>query len=72
MIGTSTKNGLLNVGGLVDGVGCISVNGNAVTVAISWQGRTELSDGTSSTTGDAACGTSGNKRRQVVVSAFIL
>lgn len=71
LIGTGTKNGLLNVGGLVDGVGCISVNGNTVTVAISWQGRTKLADGANSATG-VACGTIGNKRRQVVVNAFIL
>ena len=72
LIGTGTKNGLLNVGGLVDGVGCISIDGNRVTIAVSWQGRIDLSDGGGSTTGDANCGTSGNKRRQVVINAFIL
>lgn len=72
LIGTSTKNVTSNVGGLVNGVGCINVVGNTVTVVVSWQGRTELSDGASSTTGVAACGTLGNKRRQVVVNAFIL
>jgi type IV pilus assembly protein PilV len=72
LIGTGTKYGLLNVGGLVDGEGCIDIVGNRVTIAVSWQGRTKLADGGSSTTGDANCGTSGNKRRQVVVNAFIL
>jgi len=72
LIGAGTKNGLLNVGGLVNGVGCISVNGNSVTVAISWEGRTKLADGGNSTTGDSSCGSSGKKRRQVVVNAFIL
>lgn len=72
LIGTGTKNGLLNVGGLVDGVGCINIDGNRVKIVVSWQGRTDLSDGASSTTGDTNCGTLGNKRRQVVVNAFIL
>ena len=72
MIGTGTKNGLLNVGGLVDGIGCISVNGNRVTVVVSWQGRTGLADGGLSTTGVADCGASGNKRRQVVVNGFVI
>jgi len=58
------------VGGLVGGKGCISqlVGGNAYTVVVSWQGRTETVD---AGTGKSACGTSGNKRRQVVVQAFI-
>ncbi len=71
LIGSGTKYGESPVGGLVDGIGCISVIGNSVTVAISWQGRTELADAATSLTG-VACGTSGNKRRQVVVNAFIL
>jgi len=72
LIGTGTTIGLLNVGGLVDGVGCITVVDNAVTVAISWQGRTKLADGASSSSGDTLCGTAGDKRRQVVVNAFVL
>ncbi|MCP4989928.1 MAG: type IV pilus modification protein PilV [Colwellia sp.] len=72
LIGSGTKNGQSNVGGLIDGVGCISVTGNRVEVAISWQGKTELADGASSTTGVDDCGTSGEKRRQVVINAFIM
>jgi type IV pilus assembly protein PilV len=72
LIGAGTKNGLLNVGGLVNGVGCINVIGNTVTVAISWQGKTDVADGGDSASGDDTCGISGNKRRQVVVNAFIL
>jgi type IV pilus assembly protein PilV len=71
LIGSGTKNGDLNVGGLINGVGCINVNGNRIVVAISWQGKTELADGASSTTG-VACGTSGKNRRQVVINAFIM
>ncbi|MGB2739384.1 MAG: type IV pilus modification protein PilV [Cognaticolwellia sp.] len=71
LIGTGVTNGALNVGGLVNGVGCISVVGNSVTIAISWQGKTDIADAGSSTTGNA-CGTVGKKRRQVVIDAFIL
>lgn len=72
LIGAGTIKGTDPVGGLVDGVGCIAVNGRTVTVAISWQGKTELSDGASAVGGSSTCGTSNNKRRQVVVNAFIL
>ena len=74
LMGAGTKYGTSKVGGLVNGVGCISVVGNRVTVVISWQGRTALTDGASSASGDASCGATDNnsKRRQVVVNAFIL
>lgn len=74
LMGASTKNGTSNTGGLVEGAGCISVVGNRVTVAVSWQGRTELVDGANSASGDTTCGTkiTESKRRQVVVNAFIL
>ncbi len=71
LMGANTKYGTSNAGGLVNGVGCITVVGHTVTVVVSWQGRTELADGASSTTG-IACGTTGNKSRQVVINAFIL
>jgi type IV pilus assembly protein PilV len=74
--GTTREDGniRLSVGGLVNGVGCISIDGNRVTIAVSWQGRTKLADGARSTTGITACGGTAidNKRRQVVVNAFIL
>ena len=45
---------------------------NAVTVVISWQGRTKIKDGaTLNSTFAKSCGTTGDKRRQVVVNAFI-
>jgi type IV pilus assembly protein PilV len=73
IIGTNTQSGEsnANVGGLVDGIGCIAVVGNRITITISWQGRIDVSDAASSTTG-IACGTEGSKRRQVVVNAFII
>jgi len=55
-------------GGLVGGYGCIIGNGNSLSVIVSWQGRTEIKDNKKSDT----CGTSGKKRRQVVVETFII
>jgi len=66
LMGAGATNGDNNVGGLVGGVGCLSLIGNAVTVVITWQGRSELVDG--STEG---CGGTGNQRRQVRVEAFV-
>lgn len=57
-----------NRGGLIGGQGCIFQNGNALTVVVSWQGRNEIKDSKKSD----GCGTSGKKRRQVVVHAFII
>ena len=69
LIGADVKNGSANVGGLVDARGCIAVNGNAVTVAVSWLGRTDIADGAA---GDVIeCGTSGDARRQILIQAFI-
>jgi len=66
LMGAGATNGTNNVGGLVGGVGCLSVNGNAVTVVITWQGKSELVNG--STEG---CGVTGNQRRQVRIEAFV-
>ncbi len=63
----TSKKGL-NVGGLVDATACISQNGNSIQVVISWQGREEMSDAEKATD----CGTPGDKRRQVVATAFII
>ena len=66
LMGAGATNSGNNVGGLVGGIGCLTVTGNAVTVVVTWQGRTKLVNG--STEG---CGVTGNKRRQVVVEAFV-
>jgi len=55
-----------NAAGLIDATGCITVAGNQVDVVISWEGREETADG-----GSEACGDASDKRRQVVVEAFI-
>lgn len=57
-----------NRGGLIGGHGCIFKNGNALTVVVSWQGRSKVKDSKKSD----GCGTSDKKRRQVVVQAFII
>ncbi|GAA6170615.1 type IV pilus modification protein PilV [Colwellia sp. KU-HH00111] len=56
------------VGGLDGVVGCITVNGNAVTVVVTWTGKAKFKDAKKVD----ACGVSSNTRRQVVVDAYIL
>ena len=56
------------IGGLVGAVGCITVNGNAVTVVVTWQGKAKFTDAAKA----GSCGSSSDTRRQVVVNAFIL
>ena len=78
LMGADVKSGGNNAGGLIGAIGCIShesatLNGitrNTMTVVISWQGRTAIADG--STDSETACGTSGNKRRQIIVEALII
>lgn len=60
-----THNGAARAG-LIGVRGCISHANNAVTVVISWQGRESIADAKKST-----CGTASDKRRQVLVEAFI-
>jgi type IV pilus assembly protein PilV len=57
--------------GLIDGVGCIAVNNNQVTITISWQGRVSTQDGATSDNG-VDCGTANSNRRQVVLHAFVI
>jgi len=61
---------LANVGGLTGAQGCIAIVNNAATVAISWQGRTATNDGAANNA-IMKCGTSGSKRRQILIQAFI-
>ena len=57
-----------NAGGLVGGQGCVLQNGNRLTVVVSWQGKKGIKDNIKVD----ECGTSGSKRRQVVVQTFII
>lgn len=71
--GDVTANGA-NTGGLVNAIGCITETANAVTVAISWQGRTATTDGAVAGvdfTTNSNCGSASDRRRQVFVEAFI-
>jgi type IV pilus assembly protein PilV len=68
LLGNDVINNGDNVGGLVNGRGCIFQNGNAITVVISWQGREETTDNAN----NQDCGAAGERRRQVVVQAFVI
>lgn len=69
LMGGDTTQGTTSVGGLVGGRACIFQNANAYSVVISWQGRTNTADAGASY--DNTCGSSGSKRRQIEVKAFI-
>ncbi|GHE79813.1 type IV pilus modification protein PilV [Thalassotalea profundi] len=67
LMGADVLNGTKKVGGLTGARGCITVtNINEVSVTISWQGRTGITDSSTGT-----CGASGDKRRQITIGAFI-
>jgi type IV pilus assembly protein PilV len=66
LMGADVVNDGNNRAGLTGVRGCISQTLNAVTVVVSWEGRTEIADGNK-----YSCGTAGSKRRQVIVKAFI-
>lgn len=68
LMGADAVSATNNTGGLVGGIGCITVAGNAVTVAITWQGKAETVDANQA----ATCGTAASTRRQVMIDAFIL
>lgn len=57
-----------NAGGLIGATGCINVAANLVVVTVSWQGRQDMTDNATF----ATCGISGERRRQVVIRAFII
>ncbi|WP_077341243.1 type IV pilus modification protein PilV [Pseudocolwellia agarivorans] len=72
LIGKDVQNLSKGNGGLTGVVACIEHVNNAVSVAISWEGREETSDGAKfNTTFGSGCGTTSTKRRQIVVDAFI-
>lgn len=66
LMGADVKQGIKSIGSLIDGRACITHADNAVTVVVSWQGRTAIKDSKKS-----SCGVAGDKRRQVIVEAFI-
>jgi type IV pilus assembly protein PilV len=68
LMGAGVTNGNDNTGGLVGGIGCLSVNGNSITVVVTWQGKAEYSDANKAIN----CGTKSDTRRQVVIDAFVI
>jgi type IV pilus assembly protein PilV len=63
-----------NVGGLISPTACISHLAGAVSVVISWSGRTQTTDAAASKTeGSLAstCGSASTSRRQVYIDTFI-
>jgi type IV pilus assembly protein PilV len=72
LMGADVMKETSKAGGLVGASACIVHENNAMTVVISWQGRTKIKDGaTLNSTFAKNCGTTGDRRRQVVVNAFI-
>lgn len=65
--GAEATIGTTNTGGLVNARGCITHAEFAVTVVVSWEGKTDIKDSAK----QSDCGTSDGKRRQVLVEAFI-
>ena len=62
-----------NAGGLVNPTGCITVNGNQVTVAIAWRGSQVLSNPTVNTCGEGAglYGTADAQRQVLVLQSYV-
>jgi len=72
--GANVTSGGQNTGGLVGAIGCITEANNAVTVTISWQGRTSTDDGAAASSDfdvNSACGAANDRRRQVHIQAFV-
>lgn len=67
LMGADVMSGTNRRGGLIDARGCVSHNANAVQVVVSWQGRVSTVDAKKVDN----CGAANDKRRQVVVEAFI-
>ena len=65
--GADTLYNSSNSGGLVDGRGCIDVNNITVTITVTWQGKSSIANGST-----GSCGSSGSKRREVEISAYII
>lgn len=67
ILGADATIGDTNTGGLMNARGCILHANHAVTVVVSWEGKSEIKDAEKAT----ACGGANTKRRQIVIEAFI-
>ena len=67
-VGQAEKVGTTNVGGLDTPTGCVTINGNNVTVVMAWKGIRPVSDA-----GDTgSCGTSSDRRRLFTMQTVII
>lgn len=66
LTGGDVLSGEDNAGGLVGARACVDVSNNAVTVVVTWEGRSVTVDGNTQD-----CGATGKNRRQVLVEAFV-
>ncbi|REL34765.1 type IV pilus modification protein PilV [Thalassotalea euphylliae] len=64
--GANSKLSNNNTGGLIDARGCITHNAQLVTVVVSWAGRSEVKGA-----GGGNCDSSADKRRSIVLTAFL-
>ena len=71
LMGKDALRGGNPVGGLINALGCIDVDGNNVTVVISWHGREKIKDAAKATCGTTG-GSTGDKLRQIVVESYII
>ncbi|ABV35809.1 type IV pilus modification protein PilV [Shewanella sediminis HAW-EB3] len=67
-VGQAEKVGTTNVGGLDTPTGCVTINGNNVTVVMAWKGIRSISDA-----GEAgSCGSSSDRRRLFTLQTVII
>ncbi|WP_448246016.1 type IV pilus modification protein PilV [Thalassotalea agariperforans] len=72
LMGADVTEGSNLKGGLIDAQGCIEHKDNSITVVIAWQGRVSTKDSADSENNlSKSCGTGGDKRRQIIVNAFV-
>jgi type IV pilus assembly protein PilV len=72
LMGMDVTNGGVSNGGLIGARACIEHLNNAVTVVISWQGRTGLSDGATDNDSFAQeCGEASDNRHQIAINGFV-
>jgi type IV pilus assembly protein PilV len=69
--GVDASSGGASVGGLVNPTGCISINGDLVTVVIAWQGKVALDQTGMPACGDDKYGTDDEFRQVSTLTTFI-
>ena len=73
LIGNNELQGLNGLGGLDTPVACITVNGDAVEVVITWRSIRKMSDAaTDHYSGNMSCGSQSDRRRALTVTTNIV